>query len=108
MPDSLRQFKAEIFQALAHPTWIAILDQLREGELAVGAFVERLGLEQASAVRREDQPAELLSQAEVLNEVGRENILPNVDEALRRAREISSSFNGVGMEIADDMQAMAI
>jgi sulfate permease, SulP family len=55
-----------------------------------------------------DQPAELLSQAEVVNEVGRENILPNVDEALRRAREISSSFNGVGMEIADDMQAMAI
>jgi DNA-binding transcriptional ArsR family regulator len=48
MPDSLRQFKAEIFQALAHPTRIAILDQLREGELAVGAFVERLGLEQAN------------------------------------------------------------
>jgi DNA-binding transcriptional ArsR family regulator len=48
MPDSLRQFKAEIFQALAHPTRIAILDILREGEQPVGTFVERLGLEQAN------------------------------------------------------------
>jgi|SRR5579883_2022057 len=48
MPDSSRQFKAEIFQALAHPTRIAILDLLREGELTVGAFAERLNLEQAN------------------------------------------------------------
>ena len=55
-----------------------------------------------------DQPAELLSQANVVGEIGRENILPNVDAALRRAREISGSFNGVGLEIADDMQSMKI
>lgn len=48
MPDSLRQFKAEIFQALAHPTRIAILEQLRDGELTVTNFVERFGLEQAN------------------------------------------------------------
>ena len=48
MPDSLRQFKAEIFQALAHPTRIAICDLLREGELTVGTLVDRLGLEQAN------------------------------------------------------------
>ena len=48
MPDSLRQFKAEIFQALAHPTRIAILDLLRDGELTAGALVDRLGLEQAN------------------------------------------------------------
>ena len=48
MPDSLRQFKAEIFQALAHPTRIAILDLLRDGEFTVTAFGERLGLEQAN------------------------------------------------------------
>lgn len=48
MPDSLRQFKAEIFQSLAHPTRIAILDLLREGELTVGTFVERLELEQSN------------------------------------------------------------
>lgn len=48
MPDSLRQFKAEIFHALAHPTRIAILEQLNEGELTVTSLVERLGLEQAN------------------------------------------------------------
>ena len=48
MPDSLRQFKAEIFQALGHPTRIAILDLLREGELTVTVFAERLDLEQAN------------------------------------------------------------
>lgn len=48
MPDSLRRFKADIFQALAHPTRIAILDLLRQGELTVGTFAERLELEQAN------------------------------------------------------------
>ena len=48
MSDSLRQFKAEIFQALAHPTRIAILDLLRDGELTVGTFAEHLNLEQAN------------------------------------------------------------
>ena len=48
MPDSLRQFKAEIFQALGHPTRLAILEQLKDGEITAGGFVERLGLEQAN------------------------------------------------------------
>jgi DNA-binding transcriptional ArsR family regulator len=49
MPDTLRQFKANIFQALAHPTRIAIVEVLRDGELPAGAIIERLGLEQANA-----------------------------------------------------------
>lgn len=48
MSDTLRQFKADFFQALAHPTRIAILDLLREGEFTVNEFVERLELEQAN------------------------------------------------------------
>ena len=48
MPESLRHFKAEIFQALGHPTRIAILDLLRQGELTVGTFAELLNLEQAN------------------------------------------------------------
>lgn len=51
MPDSLRQFKAEIFQSLAHPTRIAILDLLRSDETPVSSLVERLGLEQANLSR---------------------------------------------------------
>jgi DNA-binding transcriptional ArsR family regulator len=49
MQDALRQFKAEFFQALAHPTRIAIVEQLRDGELSAGALIERLGIEQANA-----------------------------------------------------------
>jgi ArsR family transcriptional regulator len=49
MQDALRRFKAEFFQALAHPTRIAIVDLLRDGELSAGALIERLGVEQANA-----------------------------------------------------------
>lgn len=49
MQDALRQFKADFFQALAHPTRIAIVEQLRDGELSAGALMDRLGIEQANA-----------------------------------------------------------
>lgn len=49
MPETLRQFKASIFQALGHPTRIAIIEVLRDGELPAGAIIERLGIEQANA-----------------------------------------------------------
>ena len=48
MQDSLRRFKADIFQALAHPTRIAILELLSDGELSAGALIEKLGMEQAN------------------------------------------------------------
>ena len=48
MTQSLRQFKAEIFQALAHPTRIAILELLGQGELSSGVLLEKLGVEQAN------------------------------------------------------------
>ena len=39
---ALRKFKADIFQVLAHPTRIHIIETLREGELSVGAIVEQV------------------------------------------------------------------
>jgi ArsR family transcriptional regulator len=48
MQDSLRRFKADIFQALAHPTRIAIIELLEGGELSAGELMERLGMEQAN------------------------------------------------------------
>src|ERR671926_352780 len=49
MRDELRRFKAGIFQALAHPTRIAIVELLRdEGQVPVATIHERLGLEQAN------------------------------------------------------------
>src|SRR5271170_7997464 len=47
--DALRRFKADFFQALSHPTRIAIVEQLRNGELSAGTLIERLGIEQANA-----------------------------------------------------------
>jgi len=49
MSDALRRFKSEIFQALAHPTRIAIVELLRDGEVPAGKLIEKLGLEQANA-----------------------------------------------------------
>ncbi|HME10616.1 MAG TPA: metalloregulator ArsR/SmtB family transcription factor [Bryobacteraceae bacterium] len=49
MKEGLRRFKAEIFQALAHPTRIAIVEALRDGEMSAGKIIEQLGLEQANA-----------------------------------------------------------
>lgn len=37
------------------------------------------------------QPAQLLEQAEFVEHVGKENILPHVEAALRRAEEIQSA-----------------
>jgi DNA-binding transcriptional ArsR family regulator len=49
MTDSMRQFKAGIFQALGHPTRVAIAEYLSYGELSVGQLCEKIGVEQANA-----------------------------------------------------------
>jgi ArsR family transcriptional regulator len=49
MSEALRQFKSEIFQALANPTRIAIVEALRDGEMSAGKLIEKLGIEQANA-----------------------------------------------------------
>jgi DNA-binding transcriptional ArsR family regulator len=49
MQDALRQFKSEIFQGLANPTRIAIVELLSDGERSAGQLIEKLGIEQANA-----------------------------------------------------------
>jgi ArsR family transcriptional regulator len=46
--DELRRFKSEIFQGLAHPTRIAIVELLRGGEMPASKLIEKLGIEQAN------------------------------------------------------------
>lgn len=46
--DSLRRFKSDIFQVLANPTRIAILELLGKGECSAGELIEKLGMEQAN------------------------------------------------------------
>jgi DNA-binding transcriptional ArsR family regulator len=48
MPSMLREYKASIFHTLGHPTRIAILEILRDGEISAGAIQEKLGVEQAN------------------------------------------------------------
>ena len=48
MQSMLREYKASIFHALAHPTRIAIVEALRDGEISARAIQERLGVEQAN------------------------------------------------------------
>jgi sulfate permease, SulP family len=55
-----------------------------------------------------DQPAQLLHKADFLEHVGRENILPHVDAALQRAREIGAAFGGVGQEMAEDFERTSL
>jgi DNA-binding transcriptional ArsR family regulator len=49
MLDSMRRFKAGVFQALAHPTRVALVESLQHGELTVGQLCEKVGVEQANA-----------------------------------------------------------
>jgi SulP family sulfate permease len=55
-----------------------------------------------------EQPADLLAGSEFVEQVGRENILPHVQAALKRAREVTAAFNGVGAEMAADMGKMRL
>jgi DNA-binding transcriptional ArsR family regulator len=49
MQDSMRRYKAGVFQALAHPTRIALVECLQREELSVGQLCEKVGIEQANA-----------------------------------------------------------
>jgi len=51
-----------------------------------------------------DQPAHILSGSNFLKHLGSENFLPHVEAALARAREINQDFDGVGREIAEEME----
>jgi len=44
----LRVFKADIFQALAHPTRIAVVEALRDGEMTAGALLTHVPVEPAN------------------------------------------------------------
>jgi DNA-binding transcriptional ArsR family regulator len=88
MPESLRQFKADIFQALAHPTRIAILELLGAGELSAGALIEKLGIEQSNlsqhlAVLRAKQ---LVTNRKAGNQVFYSVRDPLINEVLRLMR----------------------
>ena len=48
MPDTLPDFKAAFFKALASPVRIRILEELRAGPATVGDLQQRLGLDSSN------------------------------------------------------------
>lgn len=46
--QALREFKAGVFQVLAHPTRIHVIECLGDGPLTVGSLLERIGVEPAN------------------------------------------------------------
>ncbi len=48
MNSPLRDFKAQVFQGLAHPTRVAIVEALRDGELSAAALLAHLQVEAAN------------------------------------------------------------
>lgn len=51
-----------------------------------------------------EQPSELISRSDFLKRVGPQNVLPNIQEALKRARGILADFSGVGREMALELE----
>jgi SulP family sulfate permease len=51
-----------------------------------------------------DQPSQLLSRSDFLKHLGPQNVLPHVQAALTRAREMQGDFEGVARELAVEME----
>ena len=108
MQDELRRFKAGIFQALAHPSRIAIVELLRdEGEVPVSRIHERLALEQANvsqhlAVLRSRQIVVGRKDGNQVFYSLRDRILGKV---LNLMRQYFQAHLKVALEILKDMKA---
>jgi SulP family sulfate permease len=55
-----------------------------------------------------EQPARLLSRSDFLEHVGAENVLPHVQAALSRAREVQGDFEGLGHEMAMELERRSL
>ena len=105
MPDSLRRFKANIFQALAHPTRIAIIELLENGELSAGDLIEKLGMEQANvsqhlAILRSKQ---LVANRKVGNKVFYSVRDPIIIKVLALMRRYFQKHLKESLELLDEM-----
>ncbi len=55
-----------------------------------------------------DQPLKMITSGDFLEHLGRENLLPHVEAAIERAKQINAAFGGVGSEMADDFSKSSI
>jgi SulP family sulfate permease len=54
------------------------------------------------------QPAQLIQRSPIIKHIGQENILPHVEAALRRGKEIVEGFDGVGTDMAHEYSEHAL
>jgi ArsR family transcriptional regulator len=107
MRDKLRRFKAGVFQALAHPTRIAIIELLRdEREVTVSRIHEQLDLEQANvsqhlAVLRSKQ---LVTGRKDGNQVFYSLRDPILGKVLDLMRQYFQAHLSEALELLNDMQ----
>lgn len=55
-----------------------------------------------------DQPLKMLSSGDFLDHLGHENLLPHVEAAIERAKQINAAFGGVGSEMASDFSKSSL
>jgi ArsR family transcriptional regulator len=106
MTEPLRQFKADIFQALAHPTRISILELLEPGELSSSVLLENLGIEQSNlsqhlAILRSKQ---LVTNRKVGNQVFYSVRDPIINEVLKLMRAYFHARVREAMEMLDETE----
>jgi len=109
MLDSIRQFKAGIFQALGHPTRVAIVEFLRYGEMSVGRLCEKVGVEQANA----SQHLAVLRNKHIVETRKEGNQIfyrlrdPLLGEVLEKMREYFFAHMGEAMELLREEKKVA-
>jgi len=55
-----------------------------------------------------DQPSNLITRSHLLKHIGAQNMLPNVQAALDRARQIQGDFEGIGQELARELEQRSL
>jgi DNA-binding transcriptional ArsR family regulator len=105
----MRQFKADMFKALAHPTRLGILEHLRDGELTVSELQARLAIEATAASQ---QLAVLRAQRLVAGRREGTSVYyrvadPQIFAILDLAREIFSNHMSELQSAADEEQLAA-
>jgi ArsR family transcriptional regulator len=89
MDSPLHAYKAKVFQALSHPTRVAIVETLRDDELSAGDLAARLGLEQPNlsqhlAVLRSNQIVTTRRAGNLIYYALRDRVLSQVLDLLKK------------------------
>ena len=83
--------------------WVAEVTKSRASHFDEMASIQKAGKALLLCGAR-DQPSRIISQSDFFKHVGAENVLPNIQSALARARDIQSDFAGIGRQLAFELE----